>query len=101
MTHNKNYLLMSVVQNYINDYAPELAEEPISIHLLDGPPNAPRYAASAETCPAETCPCDIAPALAQAGQCPVLNCPLRCSLRLLLDRHDVLVSARRSGVRWH
>lgn len=92
--------MTDVVQTYVNEHTPELAAASIHIRLLDGPPDAPRYAANAETCPAGPCPYGVPLTLVQAGQCPVLDCPLRCSLRLLIDRDGTIVSAHRSGVHW-
>lgn len=96
----RQHPIIPIVQAYIEEHLPELADAPLHIQSLDGPPDAPRYAASAETCPVDTCPYGLPLPLAQPGGCPVLDCPLRCSLRLLLDRSGTVLEARRSGVRW-
>jgi len=43
-------------QLYISQHLPELRDTPLRIHLLDGPPGSPRYAATVEACVASNCP---------------------------------------------
>jgi hypothetical protein len=50
---------------------------------------------------ATDCPHDVPAALAQSDQCPVRDCSLRCSLRLLLDRRGTVLHVTRSGVHWN
>ena len=93
--------MTALVQAYIDQHAPELKAARLHIQLLDGPIDAPRYAASAEVCPAQTCPYAVPLELAQQGQCTVRDCGLRCSLRLLLERDGTIVAAQRSSVHWN
>jgi hypothetical protein len=87
-------------QTYIGEHLPELRDRPLRLHLLDGPPDSPRYAATIETCIAAACPRGISAQAASGGQCDVLDCPLRRSARLLLDNQGVVVHATISGIHW-
>jgi hypothetical protein len=93
--------LLLVARAYVSQHVPELKAAPIQLRMLDGPPGSPSCAVMAETCRASDCPNDIPMTVAQSGQCPVRDCPLRCSLRLLLDRHGAVMHVTRSGVRWN
>ncbi len=53
-------------QQYISQHLPELCGLPLrKLHILDGPPDAPRYAVAIETCVASVSPAR-------------LQCPGRC-----------------------
>ena len=99
LKHSLAPTLMEAEQ-YIEQNAPELRDAPQQLVALDGPPGSPRYALSAEQCDAITCPHQVPPEVAAAGECLVLSCPLRCSLRLLLDRDGKVLQAQRSGIHW-
>jgi hypothetical protein len=45
--------------NYLQTQHPDLRDARMSIRLLDGPPQAPRYVASVERCTAARCPFGI------------------------------------------
>jgi hypothetical protein len=96
----KNQLL-SAARTYVSQHLPEFLDRPLQIQLLDGPPGAPRYAATTEACAANICPRGFT---AQAGstiQCGVLDCPLRRSARLLLDRNGAVLHTTISGIHWN
>jgi hypothetical protein len=93
--------LLSVARIYVSQYVPELKAAPLQLRMLDGPPGSPSCAVMAETCVADDCPNGIPAALGQSGQCPVRDCPLRCSLRLLLDRGGAVMHVTRSGIHWN
>jgi hypothetical protein len=92
--------LLIVARTYVSQHVPELKAAPIQLRILDGPPGAPCCAAMAEVCLASECPNGIPALAAKNGQCSVRDCPLRCSLRLLLDRSGAVVHVTRSGVHW-
>ena len=91
--------LLVAARTYLSQHVPELKAAPLQLRMLDGPPESPRYAVTAEDCLAGACPFG-ASAVAHAGQCSVRDCPLRCSVRLLLDRRGEVVQATRSGIHW-
>jgi len=91
---------LKAAQRYIGLHIPELGERPLRIHVLDGPPDAPRYAVTAEACSVRVCPRGFEVAGA-TGQCPVLDCPLRRSARLLLDRGGKVLHTTMSGIHWN
>ena len=93
--------LLAVARSYVNQHAPDLKAAPLQLRMLDGPPGSPSCAVTAEACLAGDCPSGVQAALAASGQCPVRDCPLRCSLRLLLDRRGAVVQVTRSGVHWN
>ena len=84
--HKRPHPLLLAAQAYLGARIPELKNEPLRLRALDGPPNSPRYSVTVEVCPAGACPHGVAAEVARAGQCPIKICPLRCSVRLLLDR---------------
>ena len=92
--------LLVAARTYVSQHAPELKCAPIQLRLLDGPPGSPSCSATAEACLANDCPNGVSAALAASGQCPVRDCPLRCLLRLLLDRRGAVMHVSRSGVHW-
>jgi len=93
--------LLIVAHTYVSQYVPELKAAPLRLRMLDGPPGSPSYAVTAEVCLAGECPKGVSPLIAESGQCMVHYCPLRCSVRLLLDRGGAVVQATRSGVHWN
>jgi hypothetical protein len=93
--------MLSVAQKYVNQHVPELKDVPLHGRSLDGPPDAPRYTVTAEECRADTCPYGVSHETAAAGKCPILECQLRHSLRLLLDQQGEVVEDMRSGIHWH
>lgn len=89
--------MLKVAREHLKQLDDALAQEPIKMRMLDGPVGAPRYAIYVGTCEREgPCPHGVE----QITPCPILNCELRHSLRLLLDREGNLVEVLRSGVRW-
>jgi hypothetical protein len=47
------------------------------------------------------CPNGVSALVAESGLCTVRDCPLRCGVRLLLDRRGAVMQATRSGVHWN
>jgi hypothetical protein len=92
--------LLVAARTYLSQHLPDLKAAPMRLHMLDGPPGSPRCAVVVETCPATACPRDIPPELAYRGECPVRDCPLRCSMRMLLNRSGAVVQTTRSGIHW-
>jgi hypothetical protein len=93
--------LLIAARTYVSQHVPELNAAPLHLRLLDGPPGSPSCAVTAETCLAGDCPHGIAASVAESGGCTVRDCPLRCSVRLLLNRRGGVVQATRSGVHWN
>lgn len=91
--------LLAMAQAYLSQHMPELHDARLQIRMLDGPPGSPRYAVTAELCTTRRCPYGVALDVA-AGDCPVLDCPLRNSVRLLIDRRGTVVQTIRSGIHW-
>ena len=87
-------------RTYVSQHVPELKAAPLQLRMLDGPPESPSCAVAAEACLANDCPEGVPLAVAESGQCTVRDCPLRCSVRLLLDRRGAVMQATRSGVHW-
>jgi hypothetical protein len=98
--HNRQDRLLSAARSYVHQHLPELQRAPLRLHPLDGPPGSPRYAVTVEACFAEVCPRNFPATVASSGQCGVLDCPLRRSLRLLLDHQGVVLQATTSGIHW-
>jgi hypothetical protein len=96
----KNRLLLEA-QTYVSQHLPELRGLPVQLQLLDGPPDSPRYAATIEACVAASCPRGFSAHTGSISQCGVLDCPLRRSARLLLDRQGVVMHATISGIHWN
>jgi hypothetical protein len=88
-------------QLYVSQHLPELRDLPLRLQALDGPPGAPRYAATIEACVANICPRGCAAQADASGQCGVLDCPLRRSARLLLDCSGTVIQATISGIHWN
>jgi hypothetical protein len=68
--------------------------------MLDGPPGSPRYSVTVEACPTGACPHGVSADLARAGRCPVEVCPVRRSVRLLLDREGSVIQETQSSAHW-
>jgi hypothetical protein len=79
---------------------PDMNAAQLNLRTLDGPPDAPRYAVTAEICTACTCPHGIPLTLAANGQCPIAECRLRHSVRLLLNRRGTVVHTTISDIHW-
>ena len=89
-----------IAQAYLSQHFPELRNTPVHLHVLDGPPGSPRYAATAEVCSVNACPHGIPTAIAAAGQCGVRSCPLRRTARLLLDQRGTVLQVTHSDLHW-
>jgi hypothetical protein len=92
--------LLTVARTYLAQHMPDMHGARLRIRALDGPPGSPRYAVTAELCTTGGCPHGISPATASAGNCPVIECPLRNAVRLLIDRHGAVMHTTRSGIHW-
>ena len=89
--------MLKVAREHLKHLDAELYDELIHLRMLDGPPGAPRYAVYVGACERDgPCPYSVE----DVTPCPILDCDLRHSLRLLLDRDGKLVEVLRSGVRW-
>jgi len=93
-------LVLQLAQTYVREHLPELQGAELHLRRLDGPPDSPRYSATAEVCIARTCPHGTSATIAAAGQCTIHSCPLRHSVRLLLDEHGTVLHATRDGIHW-
>jgi hypothetical protein len=98
--HNQKQRSLKAAQYYISAFLPELCECPLDIHVLDGPPEGPRYAVAVESCSSRGCPYGFGTHEHPTAQCAVLDCPLRCSARLLLDRDGTVLHTTISGIHW-
>src|SRR5690349_14009877 len=92
--------LMIVARTYLNQHVPDLADAKLQLRTLDGPPDAPRYVVTAESCSAGQCPYGVTPARAACGECPVIACPLRHSIRMLFNRRGALLHTTDSDIHW-
>jgi hypothetical protein len=97
----RNNRPLLAAQLYISQHLPELHDLPLRLQLLDGPPGSPRYAATIESCVANVCPRGFTAQAGASGQCGVLDCPLRRSARLLIDRYGTVIQATISGIHWN
>jgi len=93
--------LLIVARTYVSQHVSELKAAPLHMRMLDGPPGSPSCAVTVEACLAGDCPNGVAASVAQSGQCTVRDCPLRCGVRLLLDRCGAVLQVTRSGVHWY
>jgi capsular polysaccharide biosynthesis protein len=101
MVHRKQpNPVLQLAQTYVREQLPELQNAALCVRTLDGPPDAPRYSVTAEVCIARPCPHGVPATIAATGQCTVHSCPLRCSVRLLLDEGGAVLQATRSGIHW-
>lgn len=92
--------MLGVARKYLSEHIPELQNVSPCLRSLDGPPGSPRYSVTVEECVAGVCPFDVSPEVASAGDCPVVDCELRHSIRLLLDRQGKVVEDMRNGIHW-
>ncbi len=92
--------MLRIAQKYVSLHMPEFQNVPLRVRSLDGPPGSPRYTVTAEACCASVCPYGVSPTTAAAGDCPILECQLRDSIRLLLDRQGQVLEEMRSGIHW-
>ncbi|MEN9934454.1 MAG: hypothetical protein RLZZ387_1033 [Chloroflexota bacterium] len=92
--------LLAVARAYLSQHMPELKDAPLHIRMLDGPPGSPRYAVTVESCLPAPCPHGVPREVADAGGCTIYNCPIRDSVRLLLDRGGEVMQVTRSGIHW-
>jgi len=88
-------------RTYVSQQVPELKAAPLQLRMLDGPLGSPSCAVTAETCLAGDCPNGIPASVAESGGCTVRDCPLRCSVRLLLNRRGGVMQVTRSGIHWN
>ena len=93
--------LLIVARTYVSQHMPELKAAPLQLRMLDGPPGSPSCAVTAEACLAGDCPNGVSASVADSGQCAVRDCPLRCGVRLLLDRRGEVLQVTRSGIHWN
>jgi hypothetical protein len=100
MARIKRQPMLAIARNAIAKLAPDLRGAQVYIHLLDGPPDSPRYAAMSERCCASSCPHGIAEKTARAGKCPVFDCPLRQSVRMLLNRDGSVQQVLHGSIHW-
>jgi hypothetical protein len=96
----RQHPLLLVARSYLSQHMPDMSDARLKLRVLDGPPEAPRYAVTAETCTACPCPHGIPLAVAAGGQCPITECPLRHSVRLLLNRRGTVIHTTVSDIRW-
>jgi hypothetical protein len=96
----ENAMLIKTVRAYISKRVPELADAPIRLHRLDGPPGGPRYSASAELCCANVCPYGVSADESAAGRCSIHTCSLRRSIRLLLDAQGTVLQEQSGDIHW-
>lgn len=92
--------LLSVARNYLDTRIPELQQAPLRLRQLDGPPESPRFAVTAETCCAKNCPYGVPREVADRGDCPISDCELRCTVRVLFGRDGTVLATTRSGIHW-
>jgi hypothetical protein len=93
--------MLKVARDYLRQHIPDMKDASLRLHQLDGPPGSPRYTATAELCHSmAACPHGVSYAVAASGKCPVLNCPLRNTVRLLLTRQGEVVQEMRCGIHW-
>ncbi|MBK9941468.1 MAG: hypothetical protein IPP13_07595 [Kouleothrix sp.] len=91
---------LAIAQTYLHQHMPEMVGAQLQLRMLDGPPGSPRYAVTAEQC-MNTCPYGVPVALAAVGKCTMICCPLRRTVRLLLDRRGTVMHATRSDIHWN
>lgn len=99
--HKRQHPLLLTARRYLAKNMPELNDAPLRMRYLDGPPGSPRYAVTVEQCRKIIgCPKGVSYEQATAGKCPVLDCPLRHTVRLLFDRRGGIVQIMHSGIHW-
>lgn len=91
---------LEAARAYLRQQIPELSDMPLHLHVLDVVPGAPRYAVTAEQCQATSCPHGIELVVAQSGDCPIMTCRLRHSVKLLLNEQGEVIHETRGDVHW-
>lgn len=92
--------MLLVAGRYFEQHMPGMRGVPLQIHTLDGPPDAPRYAVTAESCREGECPHRFSGLPMTTSDCAIVDCPLRHSVRLLLDRRGCVLQVMPGGVHW-
>lgn len=89
--------MLAVAREHLRKLAPDLADLPLHLQQLDGPPGAPRYAVSVASCHRQgDCPHGVT----VEQTCAVPNCTLRHSFRLLLTRDGQVVQTIDGDGQW-
>lgn len=89
--------MLGVARAHLRAIEPGLAEAPLRLRTLDGPPGSPRYAVSVSRCGRQgPCPHGVA----EGEACAVRECALREAIRMLLGREGAVVEVIRDGLRW-
>lgn len=89
--------MLEVARQHLLQIDAGLQDAPLHLRMLDGPPGSPRYAVSVAECHrAGPCPYHVT----DEARCPILECSLRHSLRLLLTRDGELVEVIQGDIRW-
>lgn len=97
---NSKTICLNAARSYLLEHAPALRDACYTVQALDGPPDAPRTAVTAERCVVEQCPYGVTPQQVALGRCPIRTCPLRCTVRFLFDRDAHLVQITTSNLHW-
>jgi hypothetical protein len=89
--------MLAVAREHLRTLAPDLADLPLHLQQLDGPPGAPRYVISVASCHREgECPHGVV----DDSVCGVPSCALRHSFRLLLTREGKVVQGIDGETQW-
>lgn len=89
--------MLKIAREHIRRLDATLKDAPIRLHQLDGPPGSPRFAVSVARCFREgDCPHEV---ISEAA-CPILECDMRHSLRLLFTREGELVEVIKGDLKW-
>jgi hypothetical protein len=91
---------MKLARSYVQAHVPELADVPLHLRQLDGPPGSPRFLVTIERCGAAECPHGVPQEIAETGGCSVHECSLRHAVQLLLGREGELIRLEHNGVHW-
>jgi hypothetical protein len=89
--------MLAVAREHLLKLAPDLADLPLRLQQLDGPPGAPRYAVSVAACHRES---DCPHGVVNESACSVPTCALRHSFRLLLTRDGEVVQTIEGDRQW-
>lgn len=91
---------LHIAREYLEEHMPDAREARLTIRQLDGPPESPRFVVTAEACLTADCPYAVPREVADAGDCPILECDHRCTARVLMDRKGEVIHVTRSGVHY-
>ncbi|MCU0495689.1 MAG: hypothetical protein MUD01_29240 [Chloroflexaceae bacterium] len=92
--------LLGVARDYLEEHAPQLKEVPLTLRQLDGPPGSPRFVVFGDACDhKQACPLGVQPEVAEKN-CPVIDCAMRHSIRLLLNREGDVVKVSEGTIHW-